>query len=155
MPERLSTIGDQILARLEATNAARERALGESRQIIRLCANCIRAVHRGEFAEGERLADEARDRLGALGQALRGHPAIYWSGYVQDAQKEYAEARIVHGLIFWTQGEFDFVTGELRPVGELALPPGELGARLQINTEQVLLEAMRLSDELRRARREA
>ena len=25
--------------------------------------------------------------------------SIYWSGYVQDAQKEYAEARIVHGLI--------------------------------------------------------
>ena len=99
MTDELTAIGDEVLKRLEATNAARERALAESRQIIRLCANCIRAVHRGEFAEGERLADEARDRLGALGQALRGHPAIYWSGYVQDAQKEYAEARIVHGLI--------------------------------------------------------
>jgi len=97
--DELTAIGDEVLKRLEATNAARERALAESRQIIRLCANCIRAVHRGEFAEGERLADEARDRLGALGQALRDHPAIYWSGYVQDAQKEYAEARIVHGLI--------------------------------------------------------
>ena len=99
MTDELTAIGDEVLKRLEATNAARERALAESRQIIRLCANCIRAVHRGEFAEGERLADEARDRLGALGQALRDHPAIYWSGYVQDAQKEYAEARIVHGLI--------------------------------------------------------
>jgi translin len=99
MTDELSAIGEEVLKRLEATNAARERALAESRQIIRLCANCIRAVHRGEFAEGERLADEARDRLVALGQALRDHPAIYWSGYVQDAQKEYAEARIVHGLI--------------------------------------------------------
>ena len=99
MTDELTGIGDEVLKRLEATNAARERALAESRQIIRLCANCIRAVHRGEFAEGERLADEARDRLGALGRALRDHPAIYWSGYVQDAQKEYAEARIVHGLI--------------------------------------------------------
>ena len=99
MTDELTAIGDEVLKRLEATNAARERALAESRQIIRLCANCIRAVHRGEFAEGERLADEARDRLGALGRALRDHPAIYWSGYVQDAQKEYAEARIVHGLI--------------------------------------------------------
>src|SRR5881392_3604117 len=97
--DELTAIGDEVLKRLEATNAARERALAESRQIIRLCANCIRAVHRGEFAEGERLADEARDRLVALGRALRDHPAIYWSGYVQDAQKEYAEARIVHGLI--------------------------------------------------------
>ncbi|HEX5503616.1 MAG TPA: haloacid dehalogenase [Thermomicrobiales bacterium] len=95
----LNAIGDEILARLEATNAARERALAESRQIIRLCANCIRAVHRGEFAAGQQLAAEAGERLTALAAALRDHPAIYWSGYVQDAQKEYAEARLVHGLI--------------------------------------------------------
>jgi translin len=99
MTDELSAIGEEVLKRLEATNAARERALAESRQIIRLCANCIRAVHRGEFAEGERLADEARDRLVALGRALRDHPAIYWSGYVQDSQKEYAEARITCGII--------------------------------------------------------
>ncbi|HET8630644.1 MAG TPA: haloacid dehalogenase [Thermomicrobiales bacterium] len=99
MTTDLNAIGDEILARLEATNAARERALAESRQIIRLCANCIRAVHRGEFDAGERFAVEAGERLTALAAALRAHPAIYWSGYVQDAQKEYAEARIVHGLI--------------------------------------------------------
>lgn len=99
MAERLTIIGDEILERLEATNAARERALGESRQIIRLCANCIRAGHRGDLAGGERLADEARDRLAALAGALRDHPAIYWSGYVQDAQKELAEARIFLALI--------------------------------------------------------
>jgi translin len=94
VPEQLSAIGDQILARLEATNAARERALGESRQIVRLCANCIRACHRGDIAAGGRLVDEARDRLAALAATLRDQPAIYWAGYVQDAQKEYVEARI-------------------------------------------------------------
>lgn len=99
MSEQLTAIGDDVLGRLEATNAARERALAESRQIIRLCANCIRAVHRGDFADGARLADEAGERLLALREALGDQPAIYWSGYVQDAQKEYAEARIVHGLL--------------------------------------------------------
>lgn len=94
MPEELTTVGDQILARLDATNAARERALGESRQIIRLCANCIRAGHRGDVASGSKLAAEARDRLGSLAATLRDHPAIYWTGYVQDAQKEYVEARL-------------------------------------------------------------
>jgi translin len=97
--EQNARIGEEIVARLEATNAARERALAESRQIIRLCANAIRAVHRAEFAVAERLADEARDRLAALAAGLRDHPAIYWSGYVQDAQKEYAEARLVYAAI--------------------------------------------------------
>ena len=94
MPEQLGAIGDQILARLEATNGARERALGESRQIVRLCANCIRASHRGDLVAARRLAGEARDRLGALATMLRDQPAIYWAGYVQDAQKEFVEARV-------------------------------------------------------------
>lgn len=97
--EGLETIGEAILARLEATNAARERALGESRQIIRLCANGIRAGHRGDVAGGGELAAQARERFAALAGGLRDHPAIYWAGYVQDAQKEYAEASIFLAVI--------------------------------------------------------
>lgn len=99
MTAGLGALGDTILARLDATNAARERALAESRQIIRLAANCIRAVHRGEFAAGGDLAGQAREQVLALTDILRDYPALYWSGYVQDAHKEYAEARIVHGLL--------------------------------------------------------
>lgn len=99
MTAGLGAIGDAILARLDATNAARERALAESRQIIRLAANCIRAVHRGEFVAGGDLAGQAREQVLALTDILRDYPALYWSGYVQDAHKEYAEARIVHGLL--------------------------------------------------------
>lgn len=111
MPEQLATIGDQILARLEATNAARERALGESRQIVRLCANCIRASHRNDLVAARRLSNEARDRLGALAAMLGGQPAIYWAGYVQDAQKEFVEARV---FLAW--------------IGQTAMPtPDELG----------------------------
>ncbi len=98
MSESLATIGDQLLARLEATNAARERALGESRQIIRLCANSIRASHRNELPQAQRLADEARQRLGTLAAMLQDYPSIYWAGYVQDAQKELVEA---HVLLAW------------------------------------------------------
>jgi translin len=31
---------------------------------------------------------------------LESHPGIYWAGYVQDAQKEYAEANITYAVIF-------------------------------------------------------
>lgn len=95
MTAPLTIIGDQILSRLEAINGARERALAESRQIVRLCANCIRAAHRGDNAGGAQLADEARERLATLNELLKDYQAVYWSGYVQDAQKEYVEARVV------------------------------------------------------------
>lgn len=95
----LSAISEAILTRLEATNAARERALAETRQIVRFSANAIRAVHRDDFDEAAKLLGEAKALHLGLAEELRAQPNIYWSGYVQDAQKELAEASIVLGVI--------------------------------------------------------
>ena len=97
--DTINEIGERVLSRLEATNGARERALAETRQIVRMSANAIRAVHRDDFDEAARLVGQARDMKDSLVAELREHPNIYWSGYVQDAQKEYAEANIVLGII--------------------------------------------------------
>jgi translin len=95
----LSHIGEAALARLEAVNGAREKALADTRQIVRLSANAIRAVHRGEFAEADGLLDRAHAMHTGLRSYRDDFPPVYWAGYVQDAQKEYAEARIVRALI--------------------------------------------------------
>lgn len=95
----ITSIGETIIARLEGVSAARERALAETRQIVRLSANAIRAVHRDDFEGATALLDEARALQDALARHLSEYPNIYWSGYVQDAQKEYAEARITLGVI--------------------------------------------------------
>jgi translin len=95
----LVRIGDAALARLEVVNAAREKALADTRQIVRLSANAIRAVHRGEFAEADNLLERAHAMHTGLGAYRMDFPTVYWAGYVQDAQKEYAEARIVRALI--------------------------------------------------------
>jgi translin len=97
--DTINEIGERVLSRLEATNGARERALAETRQIVRMSANAIRAVHRDDFDEAAQLVGQARDMKDGLVAELREHPNIYWSGYVQDAQKEYAEANIVLGII--------------------------------------------------------
>jgi translin len=85
--------------RLEAVNGARETALADTRQIVRMSANAIRAVHRGEFAEADGLLDRAHAMHTGLRSYRDDFPPVYWAGYVQDAQKEYAEARIVRALI--------------------------------------------------------
>ena len=92
-------LAEAIVRRFETLNAARDRALGEGRQIVRLSANGVRAVHRGEFDEAARLMAEARDRLTALVAVLEPHPNLYWAGYVQDAMKEYAEARVTYAAV--------------------------------------------------------
>lgn len=95
----IQSIGEELLKELEGKNAARELALANSRTTIRHCAHSIRASHRGEMD----LAQEHLQEAGGLVQATRkdlvAHPGIYWAGYVQDAQKEYAEANIVYAVI--------------------------------------------------------
>ena len=92
-------IGEAALGRLEAVNTAREQALADTRQIVRLSANAIRAVHRGEFAEADNLLEQARAKHLGVQEFRTTFPQLYWAGYVQDAQKEYAEARLVRALI--------------------------------------------------------
>jgi translin len=95
----LQEIGESAIASLEAVNKARERALAETRQVVRLCANSIRAIHRGEFDTARELLTQAQEFLAGLISELESQPKIYWSGYVQDSQKEFAEACITLAII--------------------------------------------------------
>jgi translin len=99
LSDRISSVGETILADLEGVNAARERALAESRQIVRLSANTIRAVHRHDFDEADGLLAEAGRMNEGLAELLADYPQIYWAGYMRDAQKEFAEANITLSII--------------------------------------------------------
>ena len=95
----LSPIEAQARAALDARNAARETALAVSRRVIRLCANTIRSLHRGEVSEAQGLVDEAEDRLRTLADAVADQPDLQFAGFTIDAQKEFAEARLTFVMI--------------------------------------------------------
>jgi translin len=95
----LESIIPRILDHFAAKNAAREQALSASRAIIRMSANAIRAVHRGEFDQAEAMLDEARRIRDEAVTALEGHADVYYAGFLHDAQKEYAEARTTLALL--------------------------------------------------------
>jgi translin len=90
--EILDDIERWARSEFEAKNAAREQALSHSRELIRTCANTIRAVHRRDFAQAETLLAAARELSERLTRDLAPHPDLFFTGYVQDAQKEYVEA---------------------------------------------------------------
>lgn len=83
------------VSQIEASHAAREQAIRASRELIRSCANSIRAAHRAEFAEAERLLGEAGAIAERLAGATASNPDIRFAGYTQDALKEFAEAHLV------------------------------------------------------------
>ena len=95
----LSEIAEDIRAHLDAKHAAREQALSLSRDIIRLSANAIRAVHRKEFDAARALLAKGRDNLAQVEAALDDHPDIRHAGFVHDSQKEFAEASCTLALI--------------------------------------------------------
>ena len=95
----LQTIGRAAHAYLSTKYNGRERALPKSRAAIRLCANAIRAVHRDEGEQAQRLIIEAGGLLRDMSQDLREHLDIFYAGFVADAQKEYAEAALTVALI--------------------------------------------------------
>ena len=98
-PSPAGRIAEGVVRRFEGLAATRDRALGEGRQITRLAANSVRATHRGQIDEAERLLAEARDRMMTLARELQPYPSIYWAGYVQDAMKEAAEAAIALAIV--------------------------------------------------------
>ena len=89
----------EAAGRIEATHAARERALAASRALVRQCANAIRAVHRAEFESAEVLLREATQTAHGLREGLIEHPDLLFAGYTQDALKEYAEAALVYAFL--------------------------------------------------------
>ena len=89
---KLDQIGEKILGALAERNAAREETLTLSREVIRTCANAIRAGHRGELDRAREMLRGARDAVAQMRGKLAEHPDIYGAGYVHDCQKEFAEA---------------------------------------------------------------
>jgi translin len=95
----LGTIESWARAELDRKNAAREQALQMSREMVRACANSIRAVHRRDASSAEQLLGEASALNERLRSLLVDLPDIYWTGYVQDAQKELVEAHCTLALV--------------------------------------------------------
>ncbi|MGN6484586.1 MAG: haloacid dehalogenase [Thermomicrobiales bacterium] len=99
-PDRLlATCVDAIITRFEAVNAVRDHAVGTGRQIVRLAANSVRALHREDHADARALLAQAAGLLAEVQAATAAYPAIALAGYVQDAAKEYAEAAITAALL--------------------------------------------------------
>ncbi|HEU5113116.1 MAG TPA: haloacid dehalogenase [Acidimicrobiia bacterium] len=142
---------DDARAVLDARFAAREKGIAGSRKVIRSSANGIRALHRGEWDQAAGLISEAGTVLADITVALADHPDILYAGFVTDAAKEYAEARITEAL-FRGEPVPGFVELDIDPVPflhGLGEAVGEMRRRLldllragDVEQAQTTLEAM-------------
>lgn len=96
---KLKEICNRIRQTFDVKDRAREKGLPLCRGVIRNSADAIRSIHRGEFEAAQKLMEESSGYLKQVGQALKGHPDIYYVGFVYDAQKEHVEALTTYALV--------------------------------------------------------
>lgn len=96
---KLEEIAERIRQNFDVRTAKRDEALKLARQLTRACSVSIRAVHRDDkeamdmnLAEAHSLADKLRNEL-------QGYPDLFYTGYTQDALKEFVEANVTCALI--------------------------------------------------------
>lgn len=124
----LSDLSARLRDHFEAKTQARERAMASSRNAIRSCGNAIRALHRYEIDAAATMLSDAQNQLDDARRALVDQPDVLHAGFVHDAEKELAEARITFALVtdqeFPTLESLDlppaaFVKGMAEAIGEI------------------------------------
>jgi translin len=123
----LDTIADKIRESFTAKDAAREKVLPICREVIRFSSLSIRALHRQELDKAQELLKSARKLLDDAEKVLADGIDIR-TGFLIDAQKEYAEGCITLALVTGKKvptpeklrvDEVAFLHGLAESVGEL------------------------------------
>lgn len=97
--ENFREFSEQVHQVFETLNQARDNALLQARQLTRLSAQTIRAIHRSEMEEAARGLEEAGKLAVSLKEMLAEFQQLFYAGYTQDALKEFAEASITYAVI--------------------------------------------------------
>jgi len=99
LTDNLDAIADHIRLSLSAKDAAREKALPLCREAIRHCSNAIRAVHRHQFDNAKELLQSAHKPLNEAKQSVTMYSELSNTGFIRDAEKEFAEGSITLALV--------------------------------------------------------
>lgn len=97
---------------------AREEGLAACRASVRASGRAIRAVHRYEIKAYVDQVGRSEAELRHAQAVLAPYPAVLHAGFLHDAEKEYAEARLTAAL----------VEGAVKGVGGRDPGPGPAGA---------------------------
>ena len=81
----------------------------------------------------------------SIGQVLVAKGVLPFA-HIKKAVEEQIESAI-YDLVTWTAGSFEFALDELKPLDDIAMYPGDVIPKLDLNTQRVLLEAARILDE--------
>src|SRR5437016_5340315 len=91
------------------------------------------------------LQQETEHPRRSLGQVLVAMGAVDADTVYRTVEQQIE--RTVYDLVSWHQGTFQFALDDLQPIDDLALVPGDVIRHLNLDTQIVLLDALRIFDE--------
>lgn len=103
LTDNLGQIADQIRLSFAVKDAAREKVLPLCREAVRHCSQAIRAIHRQEFNQAKESLQSARNLLDEVFQVVASCSELGYTGFVREAQKEFAEGSITLALVIGNQ----------------------------------------------------
>ncbi len=99
------------------------------------------------MAEMIRLQTSEQPRR-SLGQVLVASGTLEFDDIRKVIEEQIEQS--IYELVTWTTGAFEFALDELKPIDDIAMYPGDVIPKLDLNTQMVLLEATRIMDEKQR-----
>ena len=110
-------------------------------------------LERGQVSAEQLERADARRKSAStpltLGQALLEEGGVSWQE-LRDAVAAKVE-RTIFELVSWNEGSFRLIADEVRADDEISFAPGDVLPDIDIDTQGILLEAVRLFDERNRA----
>ena len=95
----LVSIVDEIKEKLDEKDRIREKVLVTTREVVRCCRESINRLHRKDFVVAEERLGNAETNVKNLRALLNEHPDIYYSGSIQTANQEFAEALLFYDYL--------------------------------------------------------
>ncbi len=151
MLNNLQSIIQSVNQDFAAKSKVRDETLRRSRELIKYCANTIRATHRGDADEANKLLQIANTIAAEMSAVAEQFPDIYHAGYTQDAFKELAEAHLTRAFILGDHlpspadlhlENAAYINGLAETVGELRRYALDALRRGQVGTSERMLDLM-------------
>lgn len=98
--QSLEPIAEKISKHLGYVEKARDTSYVLHREIIKKSSLSIRATHRKEKDEANKLLMEALEKLERAREATNNVEGLFQIRFMQDAEKEFAEAYITYNVVF-------------------------------------------------------
>ncbi len=99
LKNEIESIVNAIATELDIKDSTREEALKLSREVLRDSSDVITYIHIGQYEKAREILEKLKEKVLKLLELVDPHIELKYSGFINNAFMEYAEAAILYGIV--------------------------------------------------------